>query len=302
MILTLFTVSVPINLPDGGGLMSTLPEKTGTFAGSDGVKIFYRHYPAESEKARLVIAHGLGEHSGRYGYVIERMLARGISVWAPDHRGHGQSEGKRGHVLNFMQYLTDLKSMLKLARDGMAGDQNCFLLGHSMGGLIAIYYAQRFSELIDGVVASSPALGMVIEVPAAKKILGTFMSCLWPSLTLGNELDASKISHDQDVVSAYKNDPLVHDRASARFFTELMAAMETVNRQFASLSVPILMQVAGDDHLVNARTAGQFFEKLEIPDKTLQVYEGCYHEIYNEVEAQREKVLNDLEQWLEERI
>ncbi len=282
--------------------MAALPKTTGEFAGSDGVKIFYRHYPAESERARLVIAHGLGEHSSRYGNVIERMLPMGISVWVPDHRGHGQSEGTRGHVLNFMQYLTDLRAMIELARDGMAGDCKCFLLGHSMGGLIAIHYAQRFPELIDGVLASSPALGMVIEVPAAKKILGLFMSYFWPSLTMGNDLDASKISHDQDVVRAYQNDPLVHDRVSTRFFTELMAAMKSVNQQASSLQVPILMQVAGDDHLVNARTAGQFFEKLEVPDKTLYVYEGLYHEIYNELEAQRKPVLKDLEDWLEKRL
>jgi len=282
--------------------MITFPEKTGTFSGSEGVRIFYRHFPAETEKARLVIAHGLGEHSGRYGNVIERLLPKGFSIWLPDHRGHGQSEGKRGHVLNFMQYLTDLKSMLELAREGMTGDCKCFLLGHSMGGLIAIYYAQRFDELIDGVVASSPALGMVIEVPAAKKILGSIMSFLWPSLTMGNELDAAKISHDYDVVSAYQNDPRVHDRVSTRFFTEFMAAMETVDQQASSLKVPILMQVAGDDHLVNARTAAQFFEKLEAPDKTLHVYEGLYHEIYNELEVQRETVLNDLVVWLEERV
>jgi len=282
--------------------MSTLPEKTGEFAGSDGVKIFYRHFPAESEKARLVIAHGLGEHSGRYGNVVERLHPRGISVWAPDHRGHGQSDGKRGHVLNFMQYLTDLKSMVELARAGMPGNRNCFLLGHSMGGLIAIYYAQRFPELVDGVVASSPALGMAVKVPAAKKIIGSFMSYLWPSLTMGNELEARKISHNPEVVNAYNNDSLVHDRVSARFFTEFMAAMETVNQQASSLRVPIIMQVAGDDHLVNARASELFFENLAVPDKTLHVYEGLYHEIYNELEGQREKVLGDLEDWLRERV
>jgi alpha-beta hydrolase superfamily lysophospholipase len=143
---------------------------------------------------------------------------------------------------------------------------------------------------------------MVIEVPAAKKILGSFMSYLWPGLTMGNDLDASKISHDQDVISAYENDSLVHDRVSARFFTELMAAMETVNQQASSLQVPILMQLAGDDHLVNARTAEQFFEKVEVADKTLHVYERLYHEIYNELPAQREQVLHDLEGWLEERL
>ena len=282
--------------------MDTPLEKTGSFAGSDGVNIFFRHYTAESERGRLVIAHGLGEHSGRYGNIIRRLLAKGISVWGLDHRGHGQSEGKRGHVLNFMQYLTDLHSMLDLAREGISAGRKCFLLGHSMGGLIAIYYAQRFPELIDGVLASSPALGMVIEIPAAKKILGSLMSFLWPSLTLGNELDAGKISHDPDVVSSYTNDPLVHDRVSSRLFTELMAAMETVNHQAATLQVPILMQVAGDDHLVNARTAAHFFDNLELQDKILHVYDGLYHEIFNEVEAQREQVFHDLEDWLEKRI
>jgi alpha-beta hydrolase superfamily lysophospholipase len=140
--------------------------------------------------------------------------------------------------------------------------------------LIALHYVQRFPKMIDGVLASSPALGMVIEVPAGKKILGSIMSYIWPCLTLGNELDAAKISHDPNVVRTYINDPLVHDRISPRFFTELMAAMETVNQQVSSIRIPMLMQVAGDDHLVSARAAGQFFEKLAVPDKTLHVYKG----------------------------
>ena len=111
--------------------MSALSEKSGTFAGTDGVKIFYRHYPAPNERARLVITHGLGEHSGRYGNVIKCLLPMGISIWLPDHRSHGQSEGKRGHVLNFTQYLTDLHSMIELTRGGLTGEHRCFLLGHN---------------------------------------------------------------------------------------------------------------------------------------------------------------------------
>ena len=282
--------------------MTTITARTGIFAGSEGVKIFFRHYPADTERARLVIAHGLGEHSGRYGNVVERLLPEGISIWIPDHRGHGQSEGKRGHVLNFVQYLTDLRSMIELACEGRSAQSRCFLLGHSMGGLIALHFVQRYPDLIDGVLASSPALGMAIEVPAGKKILGSIMSYIWPGLTLGNELDATKISHDQNVVSAYKNDPLVHDRVSARFFTELLAVMETVNQQVTSIQTPILMQIAGDDQLVNSRSAREFFEKLTVPDKTLHVYDGLYHEIYNEPLTQRKQVLKDLEDWLEKRI
>ena len=119
---------------------------------------------------------------------------------------------------------------------------------------------------------------------------------------MGNELDAGKISHDPDVVSAYETDSLVHDRVSARFFTELLAAMETVNERASSVKVPVMLQVAGDDHLVNARSSLQFFENLAMPDKTLHVYDGLYHEIYNEREDQRKQVLKDLENWLEKRI
>jgi alpha-beta hydrolase superfamily lysophospholipase len=192
--------------------------------------------------------------------------------------------------------------MIELARKDIPGEIPCFLLGHSMGGLIALYFAQRYPELIDGVVASSPCLGMVIDIPPIKKVIGSFMSYAWPGLIMGNELDATKISHDPDVVKAYKNDPLVHDRVSARFFTELMAAMGSVNQQASTLNVPVLMQVAGEDYLVNADASKAFFEKLTLQDKTLHVYDGMYHEIYNEREDQKKKVLDDLEAWLEKRL
>lgn len=282
--------------------MIVLREKTGTLTSADGVKIFYRHYAAESERARMVIAHGLGEHSGRYGNVVERMLPKGISVWVPDHRGHGQSEGKRGHVLNFVQYLSDLRLSVELAGEGRPEGMKCFLLGHSMGGLIALYFAQQFPELIDGVIASSPALGTALEIPGVKRIFGSFMSFIWPGMSMGNELDASKVSHDPKVVRTYESDPLVHDRVSARFFTEILAAMETVHAQASSLKVPTLLQVAGDDHLVDARSSVQFFEKLDLEDKTLHVYDGRYHEIFNEGEDLRRQVLKDLEDWLEEHL
>jgi len=282
--------------------MNAIAETTGHLAGSDGTGIFYRHYRAESERACMVIAHGLGEHSGRYGNVVERLLPKGISVWVPDHRGHGQSGGQRGHVLNFAQYLTDLRETLDLATKDIPAETPCFLLGHSMGGLIALYFAQRYPGQIDAVVASSPCLGMVIEIPAIKKVLGSFMSYVWPGLSMSNELDAAKISRDQNVVRAYEDDPLVHDRVSARFFTELLAAMESVNLQASDLKVPVLMQVAGEDHLVNAESSRHFFNSLTVEDRTLLVYDDLYHEIYNAPEKDKNRVLDDLVAWLEKRI
>ena len=115
---------------------------------------------------------------------------------------------------------------------------------------------------------------------------------------MGNELDASKISHDPDVVKAYLDDPLVHDRVTARFFTEFMAAMDETNANASDIKVPILMQVAGDDHLTDAQSAKAFFERLDTPDKTLHFYDNLYHEVYNETAAEKEMVLDDLEKWL----
>lgn len=282
--------------------MADLTESTGSFNTQDNLKIFYRKYQADPERARMVIAHGLGEHSGRYGNVVERLLPKGITIWALDHRGHGQSDGPRGHILTFGQYINDLQTMIEFSKRGLPEGMKCFLLGHSMGGLIALKFALHFPEMIDGMIVSSPVLGIKVEVPAIKRALGKVMSSIWPGMTLGNEVDASKISHDEEVVRAYENDPLVHDRVSARWFTEFLGAMEEVHRLCSKLEVQTLMQVAGDDHLVDADTSKTFFENLTLDDKTLYLYDGLYHEIYNEPEDQRANVLSDLETWLENHI
>jgi len=268
----------------------------------NGLNIFYRRYIADSEKALLVIAHGLGEHSGRYVNVVKRLVPKGITVYAPDFRGHGKSDGKRGHVLSFGEYLEDLHPIVETALKEKKPGMKCFLLGHSMGGLIAINYAIRRQETIDGLIISSPSLGVAVKVPAIKAALGKVMSSLWPGLSLNNELDASKISHDDKVVAAYKNDPLVHNRVSVRWFTEFLSAMENANKEAQNIKVPVLMQIAGDDHLVNAGVSKSFFGKLAIKDKTLHVYDGLYHEGYNEREKDRKIVIDDLETWINSHI
>jgi alpha-beta hydrolase superfamily lysophospholipase len=278
--------------------MENMPGYSEGYCRQDGLKIFYRNYKADPEKALMIIAHGLGEHSGRYLNVIKMLVPKGITVFAPDFRGHGKSEGKRGHVLSFGDYLDDLSAMFGVAEKGKKPGVKCFLLGHSMGGLIAINYAIGKQDTIDGLIISSPSLGVAVKVPAVKAVLGKAMSSLWPGLSLNNELDASKISHDEKVVAAYKNDPLVHDRVTARWFTEFLSAMENANNRAPEIKKPFLMQIAGDDHLVNASASKAFFEKLSSKDKTLHVYDGFYHESYNEKEEKRKVAIDDLENWM----
>jgi len=270
----------------------------GFFLGEGGIKLFYRNYQAGPEKARIVIAHGLGEHSGRYGNVVERLLPEGISIWVPDHRGHGQSEGSPGHVFSFYQYVVELSRLVEIAREGMAEGEKIFLLGHSLGGLIALRFASDFPEMINGLVVSSPALGLASDISAFKVFAGRLVSAFFPTFSFANGLDVSKISHDENVVRAYIEDPLVHNRITARLFAEFLQAMAAAGQSASEIRIPVLMQLAGEDYLTNMGTSVNVFEALGSDDKTFHLYEGLYHEIYNETAEQREGVLNDLSGWL----
>jgi acylglycerol lipase len=282
--------------------MTNTSEITGIFYTDDGLAIFYRHRPAENEAARMVLAHGLGEHSGRYSHVIDKIVNSGISVWALDHRGHGQSEGKRGHIDSMNQYLSDLKKMVEIAKTNMPSKMKFLLLGHSMGGLIVLNFVENYPDIADGVIASSPGLNPGMKVPMIKGTVAKILSRIWPSLTFDNELDSSVLSHDNQVVKAYDEDPMVHRNITARWFTEFLNAMEKTKLSVSTITIPVLMQVAGDDRLVDAVTSRRFFESLAVKDKTLFFYNSMYHEIYNEQAEDRKKVLNDLVNWLNDHI
>jgi alpha-beta hydrolase superfamily lysophospholipase len=282
--------------------MPNTRETTGYFSGDRNLEIFYRNLSAENEKNRLVIAHGLGEHSGRYENMVSRLVPEGISIWALDFCGHGQSEGKRGHVHHFSQYTSDLDKLVDIAGEGMPSPASkVFLLGHSLGGLIALNYALQFPGKLKGLIVSSPVLAFKVKVPAFKLIMGKVMSAVWPGLSMANELDPTKISHDKSVVEAYIQDPLVHNRVTARWFTEFVFAMERCNRSAPKLNVPTLMQIAGNDVLVDAEASQAFFNHLALKDKTMRVYSDLYHEVYNEPEKDRVKVLDDLFEWIKAR-
>ncbi len=272
--------------------------------GNDDVRIYFTEDQVDKseEKGCVLIVHGLGEHSGRYGHVVERLNSIGFSVFRYDHRGHGKSDGKRGHIVSFTDYIDDLKTVIEKIRslDDQAG--KFFLLGHSMGGLIVLNYAMNYPGDMDGVIASSPALGPAKKIPVIKGSLGKIMSGLIPSLSFDNELDPSLLSHDTAVVQAYIDDPLVHRRITARWFTEFLSAMEETMVSASRISKPILMQVAGSDQIVSPQASKEFFESLAVSDKTLHFYDDLYHEIYNEKEPDRGRVLSDLETWLKNHI
>lgn len=282
--------------------MASIAKQTNSFESSDGTRIFYRRLVPENVRLKIVVSHGLGEHSGRYGHVADTLCPLGAALWIPDHRGHGESQGKRGHINTFNDYVGDLRRLVSMAAADGAAALPTLLLGHSMGGLIALSFARQYPGEIDGLIVSSPLLGVSPLPPILLRGAARLLSVAWPTLPLSNKLDPAFISHDPDQVAAYIQDERVHEKISARWFVACLAEAQRTRDAAQAIGNPILMQIAGDDRLVDPKASLAFFDALTVSDKTLCHYEALYHEIYNETLPERRQVLVDLKEWIAERF
>lgn len=270
-----------------------------TLASADRSDIFLRRWPVDKPRAILVICHGLGEHGERYQSVADYLGDAGYAVFAHDHFGHGRSAGKRGHVERFSRYLDD--TYLVVCRAGeLYPDKKMFMMGHSLGGLIALSYALRHPDTLDGVIASGPALRVAVPVPAWKATLGRILSKIVPALSMSNELDPQEISSIPEEVKAYLADPLVHDRVSARFYVEFTAEMERVLLAAGALRMPLLAYHGGADKLTSPAGTKEFYERAASPDKTFRLFEGQRHEVHNDTAAADVRTM--LKDWLDARV
>lgn len=269
----------------------------GRFQTRQGAKIYYQHWQPESApKAVLLLVHGLAEHSGRYHNVVEYFVPRGYAVYGLDHPGHGKSDGVRVYVEGFGDYLQPIETYLGMIR-AWHPDRPVFLVGHSMGGLIAAVYLLEHQEQFRGAVLSAPAVRVSDSVSPLTIAVGKLLARLLPQAGI-LALDSSAISKDKAVVSAYVNDPLVYTgKVTARLGAEMLAAMQRVTAQAETLRLPLLLLQGSDDRLVDPAGAQMLYEKARSADKTLKVYPGLYHEVFNEPE--REQVFADMEAWLQ---
>ena len=270
----------------------------GSFKGSRGSELFMQFWlPDESKKAVLAVVHGFGEHSGRYMNLVNRLAPAGFAVYGFDHRGHGRSPGQRGHIQSWDEFLGDVQAFLDTIRQ-KEKDMPLFLYGHSMGGLLVLSYGLHYDD-IKGFIASGPALAQ----PGVSPILLTLsriMSKIWPSFSIDTRLDVNLISRDPEVIKAYQEDPLVHSMASARLGTELTKTMEWVQAHANDWKKPLLILHGADDELVPPEGSQRFYDTVPIEDKQRIEYPGTRHEPHNDLD--REKVLDDLQGWLEKHL
>ncbi len=273
--------------------------REGELTGAGGMRLYRQSWLPDGEaRAAIVLAHGAGEHSGRYGHVAARLVDEGYAVYALDHRGHGRSDGRRALVDRLDRVVADLDALIVLAAAEHAG-ATTFLIGHSMGGTIAVRHAMLHQDRLAGLILSAPLAALEAASPTTRA-MARMLSALTPRLPLF-AIDPALISRDPAVVDAYRTDPLVHhSRLPVRTVAELGRAVESFPDAVKEITIPTLIMYGTADQLCPPAGSVMLAERIGSGEKMLKSYEGLYHEILNEPE--RERVMDDLCAWLKAHV
>ena len=274
-----------------------MPHIIESFTTSDGLKLQVNTWTVNNPKAIVFIAHGVAEHSGRYAHVAAALNHAGYQVVAPDHRSHGKSAGQpRAYVRDTTVFVDDLKALWDQVAEQYPG-LPMFLVGHSMGGMIAAHFALRYQDRMRGLVTSGAGLLPGESIPWVVIMCARLIAWIAPKMPLA-ALDIRLISRDPAVVAQNERDPLVyHGKLRAGIGASLLANGAAALRQAHTLTLPMLVLHGEDDRLVPARASRLLYERAASTDKTLKIYPKLYHEIFNEPE--KEQVLADLVAWLD---
>ncbi len=271
----------------------------GNFQGRGETNLFFRAWiPANGLRGVVQILHGFGEHGDRYENLVNRLIPDGFAVFAHDHRGHGKSGGVRGHINSFQDYIDDTRKFYAGVVLPRSQKKPIFLLGHSMGSIIALNYLQTEQDHYQGAVLSGT--GCEPRSSGAMTLAVKGLSSALPRGKFKFPLPPSFISRDPEVVEKYEKDPLVEKKLSFRLAGELFNWFSRGTENARDLQLPVLIQCGTEDQAFQGEQV--LFERVGSKDKKILLYPGLYHEVYNELEEDRERVLDDLANWLLERV
>jgi len=274
--------------------------RQGEFEGSRGARLFWQSWvTGASPQGVLCLVHGFGEHSGRYGYFVQRLCAAGIAVFAFDLRGHGRSGGRRGHVVSMADFRGDLSAFLALVEAHHTGLPK-FIFGHSMGSLVVLDFVLRYPQGLAGTIISGAGMEPAGVATPTVVFLARLLAAVWPVFPLRLPVDVTALTRDRHEIEAYESDPLVHNTSTTRMARELLDAIEWIKAHPGDLATPLLMLHGGADRVNLPSGSRNFISRVTVPDKRLILYPDGFHELHNDLDRERE--LTDLAGWLHEHI
>ena len=260
--------------------------------------MYYSWLPNKKINVAIGIIHGLGEHSNRYDDFAEYFCKKGFGVYSIDLRGHGKSEGKRGHINNFKKLIDDSEEMfINIRKENL--NVPMVMFGHSLGGCIALnYLCENQSKEIDLAIISSPWLRTVLEPPKFILYVQKILVGLFPSLTLNNRLDPYDLSKDTDIVKKYIEEPLVHNKISLKMFSEVNKAIDKIENESEKINIPVLLVHGKKDNIISYKGTEKVSKKIN--NSKLTLYEGLYHEPHNDLE--KNEILADYTSFIKNNI
>ncbi len=253
-------------------------------------------WPVNDRRAKVVIVHGLGEHIARYDAISKEFNEAGLEMVGFDQRGHGENPGRKGRVSSFNEFLRDLALFIE--------NEKCevplFMLGHSLGGLIAARYVEEHPGELKGVVLSSGAFSSD-NISWFLKFMANLLSVFLPTLALSNGIEAKYLSRNPQIVEDYQSDPLVHNKITARLASETFKNVGIVFRSAKNFTTPVLFVAGSEDRVVSPEGTKKLFSSVSSKDKKMIIFDGGYHEIFCDPELSDEfrKTIVD---WINERI
>ncbi len=282
--------------------MSSPSHREGFFAARDNLRLYWQATTPPDAHAFVGLIHGYGEHSGRYAPLFAYLAERGIATHAFDYRGHGQADGRRGHVDSFAEYLDDIARFVERVREA-AGSQPVFLLGHSLGGLILARWLLEPGAAagLGGAIFASPYLELAMKPSPVKVAAAKVAGRIVPWLPLDNGIRSDQLTRDEEMRRAVDRDPLYQRTVTPRWFGESGAAQRRVLEGGSAIELPALVLVADADPIALPAASVRFFEALGSRDKELRRYPGALHELFNELPDVRQQAMGDVAAFIEAR-
>lgn len=261
----------------------------------DGCKLFIQTWrPKSTVKAVILLIHGIGEHSSRYTPLAEFFCKHGFSLLSFDLRGHGKSQGRRGHIPKYRIFMDDIEYVIKQAQLYYP-EKPLFLYGHSMGGNLVINYILRKEPFFTGVIATSPYLGLAFSPPSWQILIAKILNFLLPFITMPTGLNPDHLSHIPQIVKDYREDPLNHDRISIRLYISLTQSSKWAIKHAKRLKTPFLLMHSDADQITSFKESKKFADKAG-KKISFKNWSGFYHELHNEPE--KNKVLKHILKWI----